>query len=300
MTVVDNFKSTATARFGSDFDGVSDALEGNVIFMNNPFSALFPTPGGFVPPDFSKYDVGARVSFRGNKMVNNTVAPYTYANGTGLRLDSFTNYEAAYMSTSDDVIPTLSPRSTVADIIGRCASTNGGSFSSIIVDVYVLDPEGWNNGKLFGVGELTDFFTYTNGFPQGKTYLGSFLDNGPLDRDPAVGSFNLNSASLGLASGTDITVTANYSADPPGTHNGQTHTSNFSNPTTLRVPLKILSLSRSVSTITISWSGGTAPYTLQKKSLITDTWNNVTTGIAGTSTTDTIAGTQSYYRVLGN
>ena len=117
---------------------------------------------------------------------------------------------------------------------------------------------------------------------------------------PAVGSFNFNSASLGLASGTDITVTANYSADPPGTHNGRTHTSNFSNPTTLRVPLTIASVSRSGATLTISWSGGTAPYTLQKKSPISGVWNNVTTGIAGSSTTDTITGTENYYRVLGN
>src|SRR5207245_6610687 len=116
-------------------------------------------------------------------------------------------------------------------------------------------------------------------------------DNGPLDSNPAVGSFNFNAASLGLASGTQITVTANYSQDPPGTHHGRTHTSNFSNPTTLRASLRITSITRSGATLTINWSGGSPPYTLQKKSPITGAWGNVTTGISGTSTTDTLTGT---------
>jgi hypothetical protein len=168
------------------------------------------------------------------------------------------------------------------------------------VDVYILDPEGWNNGKLFVLSELTDGDTYTNGFPQGKTYLGSFLDNGPLDRNPAVGAFNFNAGALGIASGTQITVTANYAASPVGAHNGQVHTSNFSNPVTLRAALKITSFSRTGNTLNINWSGGTPPYTLQKQNPITGAWGNVATGIAGTSSSDTLSGIQSYYRVLGN
>ena len=301
INIVDNFKNTATARFGSDFDGVSDAIEGNVIYMNNPFSVLFPTPvGSGGPPSFSQYDSGAKVSLRGNKMVNNNLAPFSFANGIGGFLIAFTNYEAPNMSIEGDIIPGLSTNSTVADIIGACALTNGGPLSNIIVDLYILDPEGWNNGKLFALSELSDQSTYTNGFPQGKTYLGSFLDNGPLDRNPAVGRFNFNAGALGISSGTEVTVTANYSSSPPGVHNAVTHTSNFSNPVTLRAALKITSFSRTGSTLTINWTGGSPPYTLQKRNPITGAWGNVTTGIAGTSTTDTIAGIQSYYRVLGN
>jgi hypothetical protein len=299
MNIVDNFKNTATARFGSDFDGVSDAIEGNVIYMNNPFSVLFPNGTG-VPPSFSAFQSGAKVSVRGNKMVNNNVAPFSYANNTGGFLSAFTNYEAPNMSIEADIIPGLSTNSTVADIIGTCALTNGGPLSNIIVDVYILDPEGWTNGKLFSFAELSDQSTYTNGFPQGKTYLGSFLDNGPYDRNPAVAGFNFGAGALGIASGTDVTVTANYSASPPGVHNAVTHTSNFSNPVTLRAALRITSFSRTGNTLTINWTGGTGPYTLQKQNPVTGAWGNVTTGIAGTSTTDTIVGTQSYYRVIGH
>jgi len=301
MTLVDNFKNTATARFGSDFDGVSDSIEGNVVFMNNPFSVLFPDPPSTAPPVFSKFAAGALVSFRGNRMVNNGIAPFPYANGSGFQYDAFTNYESAYMSTEGDIIPSISTNSTVADIIGTCASTNGSAYSNIIVDVYVLDPEGWTNGQAFALYELTDYSTYTNGFPQGKSYLGSFVDNGPYDRNPTVGSFNFNAAALGIAQGTAITVTANYSADPPGTHNGRTHTSNFSNPATLRPALRIGSISRTGTTVTVSWSGGRAPYTLQKADVLSGPWNNVSTGLTGTSTTDSGAsGSQAFYRVLGN
>lgn len=47
---------------------------------------------------------------------------------------------------------------------------------------------------------------------------------------PNTGSFNItlpDDADLGSGA---VTVTANYSADPPGTHNGRVHTGNFSNP----------------------------------------------------------------------
>jgi len=58
------------------------------------------------------------------------------------------------------------------------------------------------------------------------------VDNGPQDSDPAVGKFSLNLFGLDLGTGA-VTVTANYSADPPKTRNGRIHTSNFSNPITL-------------------------------------------------------------------
>src|SRR5690349_10539384 len=70
--------------------------------------------------------------------------------------------------------------------------------------------------------ELTDNATYTNGFPQGSKYLGSI----PV---PNTGSFNVDISGFDLGLGW-VTVTANYSADPAGTHAGKTQTSDFSMP----------------------------------------------------------------------
>ncbi|PYJ79491.1 MAG: hypothetical protein DME22_25380, partial [Verrucomicrobia bacterium] len=229
--VVDGFTGQATAQFGSDFDGLSDVLEGNVVFNNNPFATEFPNPASAAEPRLLALSPGARVSFRGNRLVNNDLVPFSYADGSGGRLANFTNYEAAYMSTNADIIPILSTNSTFPRLTGTCA-VGVAPYTNIIIDVYQLDPEGWENGKLFGLSELITPDGVTNGFPQGRKYLGSFVDNGPQDSDPAVGKFSLDLSGLDLGPG-PVTVTANYSADPPKTHNGRTHTSNFSNPATL-------------------------------------------------------------------
>ena len=54
--------------------------------------------------------------------------------------------------------------------------------------------------------------------------------------------------------------------------------------------------------LTLNWSGGTGPYTVQKKTLITDVWADEQTGIAGNSATVTISldgGGSGYYQVVG-
>jgi hypothetical protein len=333
--IIDNFKNengiVGSAQFGSDFDGVSDDIEANVISMNYPFAILYPDPASQVPlpPAFLQSDTGVlitnngvgvivpgpRVSVRGNKLMGNNLAPFSYADNNGDFLSSFTNYDLTYMSTLGNIIPSLFTNSTGARLIGTCAppvpapavdfSPAFTNYTNIFIDVYTLDPEGWTNGIKFVLFELevidqsTGTPLQTNGFPQGKTYLGTFQDNGPYDSDPAVGRFNLNIASLGLPSGAQVTATANYSADPLGTHRGRVHTSNFANPVTLLAPLVITSISKSGSTITISWTGGTPPYTIQKKSPVTGAWSDFQTGISGTSTTDTLSGTQAFYRVKG-
>ncbi len=294
LKVLGGFNNTTTAQFGSDFDGVSDDIEGNVIFMNNPFADLFPTPTIVGEPIFATLDVGARASFRGNKWVNNNLVPYSYADGGGFRLTSFMNYSAPYMSTSGDIIPVLSTNSSSTRLIGTCA-VGVEPYTNIIIDVYQLDPEGWANGKVFNLQELftPDFQSYY-GFPQGRKYLGSFVDNGPFDSDPVVGSFSLDISALQAGAG-PVTVTANYSADPPGTHNGRTHTSNFSNPL-----LAISTIATGGRAVSLSWGGGIGTYLLQKKSNVTDpTWQNVLTSQRETEAV-ALQESASFFRLADN
>jgi hypothetical protein len=307
-------RDASSMQIGSDFDGVSDGLEANHLFWNNPFATLYGNPpveaqgpnadvwAFLVGPNNNPAWTG-HISLRGNIMVNNLIAPYMYpGNDPG----QFLAYESPFMdtnsfSTFQDLIPQLSPASTAGDIIGTCPSPNtNGPFTNLFIDLYVLDPEGWTNGIAFLLPDLTDNATHTNGFPAGRQFLGTFVDNGPLDRDPAVGHFNFDAAGLGLASGTQVTIAANYSMDAPGTHNGRMHTSNFSNPITLRAPLKIIAVSRAGTNVAISWTGGTGPYSLRRKSPITGAWATVQTGLSGTSTSYTDSGTAAYYQVVGN
>src|SRR5581483_2769519 len=230
-TLLHGLSSGATARFGSDFDGVSDAWEANRVYnMTNEDTTL---SSKHIDTDFDGgsnggINPGARLSFRGNITVNNDMVPFGYADGISDRLTTFTNYEAPYMDTTNsDVIPELDPNSS--PILKGTFAKGIAPYTNITVDVYQLDPQSWALGQQIAVSlqwaELTDNTTFTNGFAEGAKYVGSF-------NVPNTGAFAINLAGLDLGSGV-VTVTANYSADPAGTHNGRVHTSNFSNPVTL-------------------------------------------------------------------
>ena len=63
--------------------------------------------------------------------------------------------------------------------------------------------------------------------------------------------------------------------------------------------VKIMSATREGTQLTLSWAGGSGPYTIQKKTNITDAWADEMTGISGTSAMVTISGNSGFYRVVG-
>jgi hypothetical protein len=275
MKFVNNFNSTSTARIGSDFDGISDDLEANIISMNYPFDTLFPTPSlTGPPPGFVDLGIGARLSLRGNILIGNNIPPYSFEN----RLVQFTNYFAPYLSTNNPIIPALSPNSTQARLRGTCALSQD-PYTNIIIDVYIADEEGWTNGQLFQLPDLA----YTNstgdtlyyGFAQGRTYLGSFVDNGPDDLDPVPGEFEFDTSALNIPVSELVTVSANYSADAIGTHNGRTQTSDFAMPIHL-LPAPRMSIAKVDSHIVISWPTNSGSGTIQSSpDLATANWTTL-------------------------
>lgn len=309
------FKRNASSLLlGSDFDGVSDDLEANLIYWNNPFSGLYGTPPVAGPgpnADNWAFLVGPNgtrgastwtgfISMRGNVLVNNLLVPFMYAGNDSAQ---FAFYEGPFMDTANftsfsDLIPTISPASSASELVGTFPKPNSTSlFTNLFIDVYTLDPEGWSNGIALALPDLTVGGT-VSGFPAGKAFLGTFVDNGPLDRNPSVGAFDLDISQLHLAAGTQVIVTANYSMDPAGTHNGRTHTSNFSNPVALQPGFQFIGGSRVGSTVNLSWSGGTPPYSLQRKTFLDNTWTTVQSGIQTTSTSYTDAANQAFYRIV--
>jgi hypothetical protein len=271
--LVNNISSNSTSRIGSDFDGVSDDLEGNLISMNYPFEDLIFSAMG--PPMFCSLNVGARVSLRGNQLIGNNIPAYSFANGLGGRLRAFTNYCAPYMETNGPIIPALFASSTQSRLRGSCALAKD-PYTNIMIDVYIADEEGWTNGQVFQFPELA----YMNpagdplhhGFAQGRTYLGSFIDNGQQDLDPTPGQFDFDISSFNISIGALVTVAANYSADPPGTHNGRTHTSDFAMPLNL-LPAPRMNVVRLGNNILISWPTNSGPLTIQSTTdLVSPIW----------------------------
>lgn len=54
------------------------------------------------------------------------------------------------------------------------------------------------------------------------------------------------------------------------------------------------------ATLTLSWSGGTGPYQVQKTtSLANPSWQNVGTPTTATSLAETVSGGAAFYRVVG-
>ena len=269
MKVFGGFNPTATVRVGSDFDGVSDDLEGNVIAMYNP-AAVFQ-----VPPMFATLSVGARVSLRGNRLIGNDSPPYSFVAKPGDFLTQFTNYFAVYSWDTNQVLPLLFDTSTQARLRGSC-QPGKATYTNIVFDVYLADEEGWTNGQALHLNELA----YTNGmgdtlyygFAQGRTYLGSFVDNGPQDLDPTPGRFDFDISSFNVPVTELVTITANYSADPPGTHNGRVHTSDFAMPITL-LPAARLSIAKIGGSVVVSWPTNSGLLNVQSaKSLVPADW----------------------------
>jgi hypothetical protein len=265
MKLFGGFTSSTTVRVGSDFDGVSDALEGNVIAMNYPFSTCFPNPAAPGPPIFADIEPGARVSLRGNTLIGNNSPWFSYANGNGDFLARFTNSYAPYVVT-DHIVPVLST-STEGRLKGSCA-LGIAPYTNILIDVYLADDEGWTNGQAFGLGELscTDPLTGQpafHGFAQGRTYLGSFIENGPQDLEATPGQFEFELSSLNMPAGARVTVAASYCADPPGTHNGRTQTSAFAMPI-LWLPAPRLTIAQDGGgNLLFSWPTNSGPFGLQ-------------------------------------
>jgi hypothetical protein len=252
MRLMTDSPAAASFRIGSDFDGVSDELEANFIAMSDP------------PQIFGDLKLG-RISLRGNRLVNNNIAPFSYADGNGDRLVLFTNYEAPFSWTTNLIVPSLAPNSSQARLRGSCAPGKA-LYTNIIIDLYIADEEGWTNGQGFQFFELA----YTNsagdtlfyGFAQGRTYLSSFIDNGPQDLDPTPGQFDFEIGSLNIPVSQLVTIAANYSADPAGTHNGRTHTSNFAIPIHL-LPAPRMNIAMVGNNVLISWPTNSGPLTVQ-------------------------------------
>lgn len=290
--LVNSFNNTATCQIGSDFDGVSDDLEANVVHNNWPMEFFHPEPSLSTAPEFLRASGGALVAVRGNKLVNNFVPPYA------LTTTGYDAYYTPYVADPLVTLPTLDAASTTTRLKGT-VPLGSPAYNRVLVDLYLPDPEGIANGILFAFPDFPD------GFPQGLTYLGTYEDNGPEDLNAVAGQFEFNIASLGLSATTKVTVSANFTADPKGTPRSRTHTSPWSIPVALQqgsvvTPISIGSVTRAGANITITWSGGNAPYTVLKRTDVnTGTWQTVTT-TSNNSVTVPADGARGFFVIQGN
>ncbi len=85
------------------------------------------------------------------------------------------NYYSKALLDPATFVPTLATNSTRARLIGVAPLPDPSRYSETIIDLYVADPIGMTNGAAAGIPELPQ------GFVQGRTYLGSFVEGSAAD-----------------------------------------------------------------------------------------------------------------------
>lgn len=226
--------SNAEFRFGSDFDGISDHLEGNVVANYWPADLFLNEPASLYPDNLNFFDelnLTASVTFRGNKLVRNLPFPVSPTKAdAGVQGDWITNYYAkALVDATQGVVPVLNTNlTTTRRLVGSVPVANSAEYPNTIIDIYTADPEAMQ----FGLDSfLPEFATF--GFLGGDGYLGSLVEGSAQDANAAPGQFDFNISSLGLQGGFKLIITANYAKDPAGTRNRRALTSPFSDPVEL-------------------------------------------------------------------
>jgi hypothetical protein len=290
-------------RLGSDFNGVSDDLEGNVIFNNWP-NSLFPASGFAAMPDdlgfFDQLSLGAIISARGNSLANNFPFPVSptlsYGGTAGAFLANL--YASALLDVTQGVVPVLATNTTATRLVGQVPIADTNFWPSTAIDLYAVDPVGLTNGAAAQIPALP------NGFVQGRTWLATFVDNSANDRDSNPGGFDFDLTGVDLKGATLITITANYSQGQPGDTNAVVLTSPFAAPANLAGQpagsLQLTGITMSGGNVVLAWTGGTPPFVVQQKtSLSAAQWQSVVTNPASPATLPT-AGAAAFFRLQGS
>lgn len=282
-------RSHSTLRVGTDFRGPagSDALEANHLSGMGPPIVRFHGSNATA-------EQPARVSFRGNVLSGN-VGNAPWDASSGLAADRFYGWVLADPKGEiRPVIQTNSTPSTLSVLIpGRNPGMAGGA---IQVDVSLADP----------VGLAATSEAYPKGSVQGvrllkQVTLDSAFDGGLVD-------INLADTELSAADLQRVTVSATYLLDAvAGTETTIAVpvagvTTPFSDTLggwiTPTRPIRV-SCVLSGNTLGLTWSGGSAPYTIQARGTLNAAWQNIlTTG--ATAVAVPLTNSAAFFRITGN
>lgn len=285
---------TAVYRFGSNLDGVSDAVEGNVVYNNHPADLFGALSLELQLNFFTELSDTGSASVRGNQLVNNFVPPVNPLKNTGTHLVNY--YTRVMADVAAGHLPEVAPTSSTTTLSGKVPLPSTG-YPVVAIDVYLPDPEGIALGKAYDTAQGTTDFP--DGWVQGKTFLGSFLVDGPADQNAAAGQFTFDISAWGLTAGTEVTVTANYAATAGPSE--PVITSLFSKPVALVAgasSIQMQPITVGPESLTLSWTGGTPPYQVQtRSSLSTGGWTALGAPTSNTSVTVPRSGAEGYFRV---
>lgn len=195
---------SGSVRVGSNGDGVSDDLEGNLI------AAM---PGS----RFVVAGAGLPIVARRNKLVGNSFAAFPFADGDNSRPYE-TYYAEALVNSSAGTIPVLV---SVQDGImtGTVPAPNVDNYARHVIDIYVVDSASMQLG-----------------FYLPGTYAGSFVEGSSKDTDPAPNAFKVSLIGMPISPGAQVAIAVTYTKSTNGTPAGESITGPLSNPVEAQIP----------------------------------------------------------------
>jgi hypothetical protein len=267
------FGGSGSVRVGSNGDGISDDLEGNLI-VNVPGSR-FVIAGGSTP-----------IVSRRNKLINCNVSAVPFGDGENA---SYSAYYGPYLAdVSAGVAPLL--RSLTNGILSGTFPFPGTGYPNVSLDLYLVDPAALAK---------TNFWPLPMTHP--GTWLGSYTDNGPGDLNPDLNEFSIDVSAFGLSPTTYVAVAASYSQDPAVFNGTNAVTTPMSNPISARPTVRMAVVGGNVE---LSWLAAEGAYWFEFNSDLNDPggWFPVGPGTyfggrnIGTLPFDTL-GTAVFFRV---
>ncbi len=231
---IDFSGGTGQVRIGSNGDGVSDDLEGNLIVN---------VDGG----QFLVSDKKTPVVSRRNEMRNCAVAAVPFADGQNGA--QYPTYYAPFLAdATQGVAPVL--QSLSAGILKVTLPAAAEAYPFVALDLYLADPAALAKTK-FWPAAMTH---------PGK-FLGTFTDNGPGDLNPAANELSIDVSSFALTDTTYLTAAASYSATPGVFNAPDSVTTPMSNPVSAK-PTLAIRVNSETSTAEVSWLGAPNAYEL--------------------------------------
>ncbi len=272
-----DLRKQSNVRIGTNGDGVSDDVEENWIASLGA--------GTFIHWNGSNRDSlgvdAAKIVARANRMENDAFAAIPLDDGNPV---GYPVYYANYIDGSVDLTE-FAPALTLngANLTGTFpASTVDYPFQ--IIDFYTVDQTALANGIIHPLHRIA-----------------SLVDNSDKDGDPAIGKFSIPISAFNFTATQQVTAAVTYSKDI------KTEGSNaVTGPLALQVdvgPSPDITVSvtgQTAGTITLSWTGGSGKFLVQKKVDIgAATWFDVlsTSDRTATVAKDAQAG---FYRVQGS
>ena len=224
-----DFGGNGQVRIGSNGDGVSDDLEGNLIVNVSG-------------KKFWAGNASSLVVSRRNSLVDCGFAAIPFADGANGAPSKYATYYIPYLANPDQgVAPVL--QSLVGGILKVTLPAPTEGYPNSVLDLYRVDPAALAK---------TTFWPAALVHP--GTYLGSFTDNGPGDLNPVSNELSIDVSAFGLTDTTYIAAAASYSAVAGSFNAPDAVTTPMSNPISAKPTLSI-TVDTTALTAELSWLG---------------------------------------------